>query len=376
VVIALLAESLDPARGGAERAIRATARALARRGEVVLYAPADRIGPPEPGIEIVAVDVRGTGAIRARALARVLSERARERGGTLVACGKILGADVVWSHGGVHAAARRAAALAGRSALGGAVARAARALRPVERVFDAIERANVEAARRGELVWVALSDRVARDLAARHHLTGVPVVRNGVELSRFGARRDGGARHVRALFVAHAFALKGLDRALRALVHAPSVRLEVVGRGAPRPFERLARKLGVASRVVFVGGVAEVASRLAEADVLVHPTRYDPCSLVVLEALAASVPVVVSREDGASEIVGDGGFVLDDPDDPREVGERLESLSDPSLRDRLSRAARREARSTDACAEELLALLPSKKEGRRRASPPSGARPG
>jgi UDP-glucose:(heptosyl)LPS alpha-1,3-glucosyltransferase len=369
VVIALLAESLDPARGGAERAIRAMARALARRGEVVLYAPADRIGPPEPGIELVAVDVRGSGASRARALARLLSERARERGGTLVACGKILGADVVWSHGGVHAAARRAAALAGRSALGGAVARAARALRPVERVFDAIERANVEAARRGELVWVALSDRVARDVAARHHLSGVPVVRNGVELARFGMRRDPGARHVRALFVAHAFALKGLDRALRALVHAPSARLEVVGRGGVGPWERLARKLGVASRVVFAGEVGDVSSRLAEVDVLVHPTRYDPCSLVVLEALAASVPVVVSREDGASEIVGEGGFVLDDPDDPREVGERLESLSDPSLRDRLSRAARRKARSTVACAEELLAIIDAISAPRRPVSP-------
>ncbi len=343
--------------GGAEHAIRAVARALARRTEVALYAPEGRSGEPEPGIETVAVPIRArTRRARARELARALSDAARARGGTLVACGKILGADVVWPHGGVHAASREASSTRHGSAVRSLVARAARRLRPVERVFDEIERENVAAAQRGELVWVALSERVRRDLARHLGFEGARVVRNGVELDRFRARSEHGEPRVRALFCAHAFVLKGLDRALKAVARVPGATLEVVGRGEPTPWLKLARVLGAAERVTFAGEVSDVPERLARADVLLHPTRYDPCSLVVLEALAASVPVITTREDGASELVGDGGFVLERPDDPAEAAEHLKALTERPLRERLSAAARRNARSVDACAEELVAL--------------------
>lgn len=369
-MIAFLAEALDVARGGgAERAIRATARALARRTEVAIFAPADRLGGPEPGVEVVGVPLRARGrTARARELARALTDAARARGAaarggdaaTLIACGKLLGADLVWSQGGLHAAARAAGARAGRSALGALVARAARAFRPVERVFDEIERENVEAARRGELRWIALSERVRRDLAAHHgpapELTGrLAVVRNGVEVARFERRREHGERRVRALFVAHAFALKGLDRALRGLAHAPSATLDVVGRAPSARWERLARRLRVAERVRWRGAVDDLAPLLHETDVLLHPSRYDPCSIVVLEALAAAVPVIATREDGSSEIVGAGGFVLEDPDDALETGARLEALAEPATRAAMSEAARRAARSTEDVAADLLA---------------------
>jgi UDP-glucose:(heptosyl)LPS alpha-1,3-glucosyltransferase len=352
-VIALLAESLDPTRGGAERAIRATARALAKKTDVRLYGPADRLGPAEPGIETVGVALKARSrAARARELASALSDEARRRGGTVVACGKILGADLLWSHGGVHAASRDASARTSRLPL--PVARALRRLRPVERVFDEIERENVEAARSKRLLWVALSNRVGRDLVERHDLPFAAVVRNGVELERFSPREEHGGREVRALFCAHAFALKGLDRAIRALAFAPSAHLTVVGRGAPGRFLELARARGVAERVTWKGEVPDLAPELARADVLLHPTRYDPCSLVVLEALAASVPVITTRADGSSEVVGEGGFVLRDPDDAVEAGAWLEALADPLARERVSRAARASARSIESCAGDLL----------------------
>jgi UDP-glucose:(heptosyl)LPS alpha-1,3-glucosyltransferase len=119
----------------------------------------------------------------------------------------------------------------------------------------------------------------------------------------------------------------------------------------------MARGLGVAERVRWTGVVGEVAPLLAASDVLLHPTRYDPCSLVVLEALAASVPVIASRADGSSELVGGAGFVLDDPDDAREVGARLEALAEPDARRACAAAARLATRSTDAVAAELLANL-------------------
>ncbi len=319
----------------------------------MLYAPRGRLGPVEPGIETVGVALKARSrAARARELAHALTDEARRRGGTLVACGKILGGDLLWSHGGVHAAAREASAKTSRLPV--PVAKALRRLRPVERAFDAIERENAEAARAGRLRLVALSERVGRDLSERFGLAPAAVVRNGVELDRFRPREEHEGREVRALFCAHAFALKGLDRAIRALAFAPSARLTVVGRDASGPWRALARARGVADRVTFKGEVADLAPELAASDVLLHPTRYDPCSLVVLEALAAAVPVITTREDGSSEVVGEGGFVLEDPEDPVEAGARLEVLADSWGRARLSQAARSSARSIESCAEELL----------------------
>ena len=64
------------------------------------------------------------------------------------------------------------------------------------------------------------------------------------------------------------------------------------------------------------------------ADFLVHPTFYDPCSLVVLEALACGLPVLTSRLAGASIAVREGetGELLDIPRDTKEISSKLGSL--------------------------------------------------
>jgi UDP-glucose:(heptosyl)LPS alpha-1,3-glucosyltransferase len=379
MTIAFLAESLDPSRGGAERALRSVARALARSGErIALVAPEDRLGPEEPGAETIGVALpRRLGrAARARFVARELARVTRERlpGARLVATGKLLGARALWSHGGVHAAGREAAVSAGRGPIRRALARAGRRLRPVEALFDAVEEENARAAREGSLQVLALSERVRADYTRLQELdpTRVTVVRNGVERDRFELSRDERARargeleqlaratpgEVLGLFSGHAFALKGLDRAIEALAHAPRARLVVLGRGRRGPFERLARRLGVAARVVFGGEVPDVARALGAADVLIHPSRYDPCSLAVLEALAAGLPVIASPEDGSSELVRpEAGWVLADPDDARELATRLRELEDPALRKTLAEGARASARSTDDVARELVRAL-------------------
>jgi UDP-glucose:(heptosyl)LPS alpha-1,3-glucosyltransferase len=372
--IALLAESLDPARGGAERAIRATARALAALGvETALVAPADRFGERLEGALNVPVALRERRrAARASEIALRLAEEARARapGAVRVACGKLEGAEVLWSHGGVHAAALEAAARAGRGWLGAAIARAGRRLRPVERVFARVEAANAARAREGTLRVVALSERVGRDLASHHALTGASVVRNGVAVPAFRmtgeerararaelVRFAGGDGAPLALFVAHAFALKGLDRAIAGLAGAPGARLLVIGRGEPARFLALARRLGVASRVAFAGEVPGLERLLGAADALVHPSRYDPCSLVVLEALAAGVPVIGSRQDGACELLGGGGFVLADEDDPVELSRRLLELADRTTREKMGAEAEKAARPIEACARELAGVV-------------------
>jgi UDP-glucose:(heptosyl)LPS alpha-1,3-glucosyltransferase len=72
----------------------------------------------------------------------------------------------------------------------------------------------------------------------------------------------------------------------------------------------------------------------------VLPTKHDPCSLVVLEALAMGLPVISTRFNGACEIMTDNlhGFVLDDPADTDALANAMRKMLEPQLRQRMSAA--------------------------------------
>lgn len=369
--LALLAEGLDPARGGAERAVRAVAEALAARGlDVRVYAPADRAGPDLPRARVVPVPAPRLRPRRDLVLSRALSRAARDAGaGRVVACGKLLGADAWWPHGGVHAASRAASARAGRAPLLRRVAALGRALRPTEWALDAIERRLAQDCALGRTRCLALSQKVARDLARWHGLTptSIAIVPNGVDPARFSPApttddRDALRAQVGAppgalvaLFVAHAFRLKGLDLLLAAAGRVEQVHVVVAGGDDPRAGQALAARLG--ARATFLGRVADPVALYRGADVLVHPSRYDPCSLVVLEALACGLPVLASPEDGASELVGAAGIVVHAAEDVAAWADALRAALDPAARAPMSAAAAAARRTWDDVAGDLLAAL-------------------
>lgn len=116
---------------------------------------------------------------------------------------------------------------------------------------------------------------------------------------------------------------KGHDVLIRALARTPStVRLVVVGRGEGflEKVQRDAVRLGVADRIVWAGYRTDIPNVLAAVDAVVAPSRRDPCPMVVVEALAAAVPVIGAQVDGIPEFVAEGrnGF-LAPPDDPVEL---------------------------------------------------------
>src|SRR5262249_18712656 len=120
------------------------------------------------------------------------------------------------------------------------------------------------------------------------------------------------------LFVAMNYRLKGLEPLLRAVALIPRdrrFRLVVVGNPRTQRFERLAKNLGIQERVVFHGFCTDARQVYFAADFLVHPTFYDPCSLVVLEALACGLPVITTRFNGAAELMHPplDGLAIDDP---------------------------------------------------------------
>src|SRR5204862_7713294 len=135
---------------------------------------------------------------------------------------------------------------------------------------------------------------------------------------------------------------KGLREAIEAMARVKDERLHltVVGKPSPDAYLRIAKNLGVANRVNFAGATTDVRPFYRAADVFVLPTRHDPCSLVVLEALAMGVPVISTIFNGACEIMTEGlhGFVLRDPADVNALAEAMRRLSGAGCRDGVSRA--------------------------------------
>jgi UDP-glucose:(heptosyl)LPS alpha-1,3-glucosyltransferase len=220
---------------------------------------------------------------------------------------------------------------------------------------------------------VQCNSSLVRDAIARRH--GVPagrlaVLPNPVDADRFhpGRRATEGAR-LRAglgpsgpvwLFVGSGFRRKGLDTALRALAQAaaPDAELWVAGRDDPGPWRTLARRLGLGSRVRFLGARADLETLYAAADAFLLPTRYDAFANACLEAAAAGLPVVTSGANGAAEVLGAGGLVVEDPEDAGGFAKALDALAGEAERRRVGGEARRaaEAHGWDAHVDAVRSL--------------------
>ena len=123
------------------------------------------------------------------------------------------------------------------------------------------------------------------------------------------------------LFVGNDYRKKGLETLLAALVQLPpDCCLAVVGNAEQLPaFKAQAKALGLLERVFFLGPMRDVGPAYVAADCLAHPTREDTFAMVVLEAMAHGLPVVVSsaRYCGIAALLraGQDALVLGDPYD-------------------------------------------------------------
>ena len=149
------------------------------------------------------------------------------------------------------------------------------------------------------------------------------------------------------LLVGNDYRKKGLGTLLRVLRDLPAdVVLAVVGNPGQIPvFERQAKGEGVAGRVFFLGSLQDVAPAYRAADCLVHPTLEDTFAMVVLEAMAHGLPVVVSSAAycGISSLLSHGAdaLLLDDPQDAAKLASTLQQvLGDEALRQQLGSQAR------------------------------------
>ncbi len=217
------------------------------------------------------------------------------------------------------------------------------------------------------------------------------VLHPGVDLARFSSpNRDACRREVRArygigpaeaviLFVGMNFEVKGLDAILRAVARAKALRpdaalrLLVVGRGNEGKYRALAASLGIADSVVFAGAHAEgVEAFYLASDLFMMLSAFDTFGMVVLEAMASRLPVIVSSNVGAKDLVEEGvnGFVLPDRRDADAAAGKIVLLLDSSLRVAMGEAGRRTAQrhDWDRLAEEVAGVYDDTLAFKRRAS--------
>jgi glycosyltransferase involved in cell wall biosynthesis len=215
------------------------------------------------------------------------------------------------------------------------------------------------------------------------HWDKMRIVHCGVDPSMYDGA-PGGAGAKRAIFVGRLAAIKGVRVLLEAFAalreRHPDATLTLVGDGSERAgLEVEAARLGLAGRVEFAGyrSQSEVAALLKASDVFVLPSFAEGVPVVLMEAMAAGLPVIGPLVAGVPELVEDGvsGFTVF-PGDPERLRDRLDELfSDADLRARMGAAGRAKVTAEfDATAEAawLLRLIAGACVG----DPPRGLRPG
>ncbi|HET6566627.1 MAG TPA: glycosyltransferase family 4 protein [Rhodothermales bacterium] len=222
---------------------------------------------------------------------------------------------------------------------------------------------------------VAVSDQVRDDLVRMGVAPDqIQVIPNGVDHDEFspgGTDRTslglpGGV--VLGVFIGDIRTpRKNLDSVLKALQFVPALHLAVVGEVEGSPYPQMARRLNVHDRVHFLGYRLDVADIMRACDVCICPSRHEPFSLVLLEALATGLPVVTARAVGAAQLVdSDCGIILDDPEDDAAMAAALGRLVvSRTLRSEMGRAARAKAEchSWGEMAGQYLCLFEQLSEG-------------
>ena len=132
------------------------------------------------------------------------------------------------------------------------------------------------------------------------------------------------------LMVCTNFKIKGVARAIRALSALPSeisqkTVLLIAGKDNSRYYRRLAKQTNVLKQVRFIGARSDVPQLLMASDFLIHPASIENTGTVIVEALAANVPVITTDICGYSFHVtrADGGLVIGSPFNQKELDRAL-----------------------------------------------------
>lgn len=135
------------------------------------------------------------------------------------------------------------------------------------------------------------------------------------------------------LMIGSGFKTKGLDRALSALASLPIPLkqrsfLYVIGDDRDRSFRKQIQKLNLTERVTFLGGREDIPQLLLASDVLIHPAYHETAGAVLLEALAAGLPVITTDICGYAKYIveANAGKVITSPFQQDELNHALAQI--------------------------------------------------
>lgn len=228
----------------------------------------------------------------------------------------------------------------------------ARSFRPYniyQRLFTALNARWERRAFRSAKQIIAVSEVVAEDIQS----LGVPkeriqIIHNGVDTAEFHpgpSERPSlnlPAEVPIALFVGDIKSpRKNLSTLLRAASFIPELHAAVAGDAEHSSAPGLAVALGISDRVHFLGKSRRIPAIMRSVDLFVFPSRYEAHPLVVLEAMASGLPIILSKNIESVRSFGESLVILQDPEDPELLAELVRGLlNSPERREKLGAAAR------------------------------------
>lgn len=212
---------------------------------------------------------------------------------------------------------------------------------------------------KGSKKIISVSEGVKREILENYNVPEekITVIPNGVDLEEFSPdpqkrieirnQYNIDENDIVLLFTGYEFRRKGLEYVIKALPDiGKNAKLFAVGKSNPKPFQKLANKLGVSDNVIFTGFVQEIKDYYAASDIFVFPSTYEPFGLVITEAMATGIPAITSDLAGAAELITNGydGLLLSDPENVNDIVEKINMLiEDENLRKQMGKNARKTA---------------------------------
>ncbi len=321
--------------GGLQRDLLRIAQACQARGHSIRVYARDWQGPVPAGFELVRVPKRGLSSqAKNRYFSRWMQRHmAAQPPALLVGFNKMPGLDVYYAADGCYEA--RVSELYGRLYRWGGR----------YKHFSLFERAVFGVDSRTEVLMISnlqqpIFQRFYQTPSERLHMLPPGIARdriapdNAEQIGREFRREFGVADDEKLLLmVGSGFKTKGVDRSLDALAALPSelrskTKLFVIGQDNPAAYLQQARELGLEQQMRIFSGRDDVPRFMLGADLLIHPARHENTGTVLVEAIVAGLPVLVSDVCGYAHYVADAdmGSVLASPFEPLQLMRALQQL--------------------------------------------------
>ncbi len=194
----------------------------------------------------------------------------------------------------------------------------------------------------------------------------IHVIHHGLDVERYQAADIQPAAKGAIVFLGSLHFVKGIDVLLDAwatvVAKIPNARLVLVGNGDQAAYEAQAERLGIAHTLTFAGYHSDVRPWLKEAAAMVLSSRQEGAGYVLIEAMAAGLPVVATRLNSITEYVDDGktGWLVPPADAPALAEALLNLWRDPEASHRMGIAGLQRVRerfSLEATVQRLEAIF-------------------